>query len=169
MTPSQAKLFAKVDDLEALASKARVVVATSDLGGVDFGRFVGLIPAIYSAVRGSDTKQQLQGVLASVSKTVDRLATSGDLGQGLLAGRVSEANFAGVLNAAGDTVATVLREADAASYSAGNLWEHVGAPTLLESKDLAERATREGQTVLGTVAVIAVALAVLYVTFQVTK
>lgn len=169
MTPAQQRLFQGVDEAERLLGRARLVVATSDLGAVDFGRFVGVLPAVYSLLKGSDAKRQMQGVLDQVSGTLEQLSTAGRLGQKLLKGEVTPQAFAEVLNAAGGAIVAVMREADAASYSAGNLWNAVVVPTVGETKELVEQVADRGQS-LGTIAaVIAVAVAVIYLTSKVAR
>lgn len=164
-----ARLFNEQRRAVAFLANARVAVASASFGWAEAAREFTLLGKLYNRLSPTDLKQQMNNALSGVDAALERCAPQGEIGRRLSAGLTSPQAYADVINAAMSTVSEVLRSVDSSRFSGENLWRAVVVPTLEEAKDVAVNLADRGQSLASTLAVIAVAVAVVYVVSKVTR
>lgn len=162
MKPEHARLFAARDRAESYLGSARVTVASSALTFSDY------IP-VFRVFGTNDVRAQINGALDAIGKQLEKLEESGTHGAALLAGRLSTSGYAELVNVSGKAIESILRDVVDTRVTFENVWTAVVEPTIKESREVASEALDRGQSLGTTIAIIAVAVAVLYVTAKVAR
>lgn len=162
MTPTQRQLFGEVDRLRDFLRNARIVVATTPLQIADYHPLARIFGT-------NNVREQINGALDSFADRIDDLEEDGAVGKRLVAGTTTPVAFAALVDEVGKGIAYILKDVDETNYGGASLWNQVALPTLTEAEVVASNALDRGQSIGTIIAVVAVALAVVYVTSQVSR